>query len=125
MSKQSITDITYTATNEQLLKQSYYFRLWMSARNISIPRRTWLDEIANTLRDYKGVICHYNGDIYDVPCVDTVFGDDPDMRWLGYFMQSDFSGQHPKMKSRKIERLRLIDLYFKIQHPDIARHFAR
>ncbi len=126
MSQQTVRDIIYVATAEELLSRSYYCRLWMAARNISIsiPRRSWLDAIADAIRDYKGLICHTNGKPYQVPCIDTVFGD-TSMRWLSYFLLPDDTGRLPKMKTRKVERLRLIDLFFKIRHPDIARHFGR
>ena len=117
-------DVVFVASYQQLGQKSYYQRLWLAARNIAIPRRTWLEEIANTLRDYTGLICHYNGSRFELPLIDDVFGDS-DMRWFSYFLTPDHSGLSPKMRVRKLERLRLIDLYFKIKYPHIAEHFAR
>jgi hypothetical protein len=54
-----------------------------------------------------------------------VFADDTDMRWLGYYLKPDVTGAHPLRRSRKVERLQLLDLYFRIKHPHIARHFAK
>ncbi|MEE8058043.1 MAG: hypothetical protein V3T17_09420 [Pseudomonadales bacterium] len=100
--------IIYVATTKELLNMSYYRRLWLAARNISIPRRAWLDELANTLRDFNGNVIHRSGIPYDLPLVDEIFGDDYDMRWLGYYLQPDKIGKSPKSISRKLERLRLI-----------------
>lgn len=116
--------VIYLATNEELLKESYYRRLWMATRSISIPRRNWLDEIADTLRDFDGVIIYRSGKPFAIPLVDEIFGDDPDMRWLGYYLKPKKGGALPQSKSRKLERLQLLDLYFRIQHPEIARHFG-
>ncbi|OHU89203.1 MULTISPECIES: hypothetical protein [Pseudoalteromonas] len=124
MHTKSKRDVVFVATDQQLNKKSYYRRLWVATRNIDLPRRLWLDEIADTLRDYHGLICHYNGRRFNVPVIDEVF-QDSDMRWLSYFLSPDSSGLSPKMHVRKLERLRLIDLYFRIKHPHIADHFGR
>jgi len=113
------------ASTEIFASGHYYRRLWIATRNISIPRREWLNEIADALRDYDGMILDEYERRFCIPLVDEVFGDDPDMRWISYYMRPDNSGDHPVSKSRKFKRLQLIDLYFKIRHPDIARHFKR
>lgn len=110
---------------EVLLSEHYYRRLWLAVKNVGIPRRAWLDELADTLRDIEGVIYTHDNDLYDIPLVDDVFGDDMDMRWLGYYLSADITGCQPRSKSRKIERLQLLDLYFQVKHPDIAKHFGR
>lgn len=125
MSIQTKKDVIFIATAKELSIRSYYRRLWLAVKNIDMPRRSWLDMIADAIRDYDGLICHPNGMRYHIPDVDEAFGDDIHMRWLGFFMTSDATGQHPKMWTRKIVRLQLLDLYFKIKHPDIAAHFGR
>lgn len=115
----------YLASSEELNSESYYRRLWMATRNISIPRRDWLDEIADTFRDFEGRILYRSGKAFYTPLVDDIFGNDPDMRWLGYYLKSAHNKNLPQSKSRKIERLQMLDLYFKIKHPDIARHFDK
>ena len=114
--------LTHPAT---LLSEHYYRRLWLATRNVDIPRRDWLDELADTFRDFDGVIFTPNGQCYELPLVDEVFGDDTDMRWMGYFLKPDISGFYPHSRTRKIERLQLLDLYFRIKHPHIAKHFNR
>lgn len=120
-----IKKVIFVATREELERKSYYRRLWIATRNVNIPRRSWLDAIADTLRDFDGLIIHRSGKAYDIPDIDNVFGDDPDLRWLGYYLQPDGSGEYPKIRTRKYQRLELLDLYFRINHPDIARHFGR
>lgn len=126
MTKSSTTKITLVSENE-LFQEAYYRRLWIatSARSSSIPRRIWLDELADTFRDFDGQFFTVYGDEYELPDLDDVFGNDTDMRWFSEYLKVDDSGDHPKIKSRKYERLQLIDLYFKIRFPDIAQHFGR
>lgn len=117
-------NIIFVATHQELTRPSYYRRLWLAVCNLKRPRRSWLDELANTFRDFDGVLMYRTGGYFDVPCVDEVFGNDPDLRWLGYFMEADITGDNPKMKTRKLLRLQLLDLYFRIHYPKIARHFG-
>ena len=109
----------------QLLSEHYYRRLWLATRNIEIGRREWLDELADTFRDFDGEITDVFGQPYELPLVDDVFGDDTDMRWMGYYLTPDIGGDCPKTKSSKVERLQLLDLYFRIKHPKVAAHFGK
>lgn len=102
------------ATDEQLSNLDYYCSLWRAVHDAGIPRRAWLDAIADAFRDFEGEIYHRSGELYDIPLVDDVFGDDPEMRWLGYYLRADDTGSAPKCMSRKLERLRVLDLYFRI-----------
>ncbi len=108
-----------------IASEHYYRRLWLATKNLQIPRRDWLDELADTFRDYDGQIRTPSGDPYKLPFIDEVFGDDFEMRWMGYYLRPDVSGRYPRSKSRKIERLQLLDLYFRIKHPQIAQHFSK
>ena len=118
--------VVVVATDAELLSEHYYRRLWIAARNIKISRREWLDELANCLRDTHDLDIRYPyGEPYTIPFVDDAMGDDPDNRWMSDFLRSDPSGAKPSTRSRKLERVRLIDLYFRITHPRIARHFGR
>lgn len=114
------------ATRAELRDMHYYRRLWVAFNNLNVSRRDFLDELAATFRDYymdDNLVIHASGIPYDLPDIDMVFGDDPEMRWLSLFRKSDQTGEHPNSMSRKYERLRLIDLYFRIKYPQIARHF--
>lgn len=116
-------NVITVATKDELMTESYYRRLWIAARNLSIPRRGWLDKIAACFCDFQGDIVLSDGKPYDIPFVDDVFGDDQDMRWLSYYLSADKTGKLPRMISRKIERVQVIDLYFRIKHPQIAEYF--
>ncbi len=113
------------ATNAELLNEHYYRRLWLAVRNLSLPRRHWLDEIAECFLHFNGSTIYQSGEPYPIPLVDDVFGGDQDMRWLSYYLKIDPTGNRPRAISRKLERVQLIDLYFRIKHPNIARHFGR
>lgn len=119
--------VIIVATKEELLNEHYYRRLWLASRNMSIPRRGWLDEIADCFCRFRGRIVHRSGEPYQIPFVDDVFGteNNTDMRWMSYYLRADESETIPFTVSRKIERLRLIDLYFRIEHEKIAKHFGR
>ena len=117
--------VIVVATQSELMNEHYYRRLWLAARNLSIPRRGWLDEIASCFCDFRGKIIYRSGEPYPIPLADDVFGDDPDMRWLSYYLNADESGTTPRTISRKIERIQLIDLYFRINHPKLASHFGK
>lgn len=117
--------VVYVATDADILNEHYYRRLWIAAKNIEISRREWLDEIADCLRDSCDITILYpSGKTYEIPYVDDVFNDD-DMRWMGLFLRANPCANLPRTRSRKLERVKLIDLYFRIKHPNIARHFGR
>ncbi|MEM7220018.1 MAG: hypothetical protein AAF515_16750 [Pseudomonadota bacterium] len=111
------------ASNEELTNPQYYQRLWQAVRDQNIHRRCWLDAIADALRDYEGAVYWTCRLEYDIPEIDETFGDDPEVRWLGYYLQADETGAAPKRISTKLERLRLLDLYFRIRHPNLAAGF--
>lgn len=115
--------VIYVATDEELKDPVYYRRLWLATRNVPIPRREWLDAIADAVRDFEGDLLTRENRRYNMPCVDKTFGDDPDMRWMGHFMESTMNSDMPMHKSRIVERLRLIDLYFRIKCPDLTSRF--
>lgn len=115
----------FVATDTELSDIHYYLRVWLAARNIPIARRHWLDEIADTFRDYSGTIFSPEGEAYEVPLVDDIFGDDPDMRWLSDYLRADATGNSPFRFTLRLDRVRVIDLYLKIRHANIARHFNR
>ena len=117
--------VVYVATDAEILNEHYYRRLWIAAKNVEVSRRDWLDEIADCLRDTCDIeILYSSGKSYPIPYVDDVF-DDGEMRWMGEFLRGRCCGNRPRTTSRKIERVKLIDLYFRIKHPTIAQHFGR
>lgn len=117
--------VVVLATDAELRNEHYYKRLWIAVKNLNLPRRIWIEELATCFRDFQGKLIKASGDEYQIPDLDEVFGDDPDMRWLGYYLEADTDQDLPKSTSRKLERLRLLDLYFRIQFPMIALHFGK
>ena len=115
--------VVVVASKAELTNPHYNKRLWLAARNMLISRRNWPDEIAAALYHFEGDIMFYSDKRrmrWPIPDVDDVLGDP---RWFSYYFE-DVEGE-PRRKVRLIERLRLIDLYFRIKHSHIARHFGR
>ncbi len=102
------------ASQKQLEDRAYYVQLWRAVRRLSISRRAWRERLADMLRDYEGELLYAPGVPYQIPFVDDIFGNDHDMRWMGYYLKADASGNHPLIISRHLERLRLLDLYVRI-----------
>lgn len=114
------------ASTAELKNKVYYRRLWLAVRNLKdITRRGWLDELANTFRDYEHKLLWPEGDKYHLPEIDDVFNNDLCMRWFGYFVAADHTGDNPLTRCNRLERLRLLDLYFKMKYPNIAEHFSK
>lgn len=105
------------ASNQQLQDPKYYIQLWKTVREFGYSRRLWREHIADMLRDYKGSILYAQGIPYKIPLVDRVFGEDVDMRWMSDFLKADSCGVKPLVTSRKYERLRLLDLYVRLNQP--------
>lgn len=116
--------VVYVATDAELRNEHYYRRLWMAVRSRDIPRRDWLDELANTFRDADVELRYCSGFPYRLPEIDDVF-DDPDMRWLSAYLCSAQDHVGPHAHSSKFERLRLLDLYFRLRFPAVASHFGK
>lgn len=118
--------IIIVATNQELYNEHYYRRLWVVARNLKIGgRRKILDVISLALFKYQGKILNSNGTVFEIPDIDEVFGDDPDVRWLSYYFKADKTGDKPNTISRKFQRVQLIDLYIRITRPEMAKNIAR
>lgn len=110
----------HVASKMELTHPVYSQRLWLTARNMEISSRIWPEFICDAVYHFDGVFIMPDGRIWPVPDVDSVMGDP---RWIrSWFEEQDGK---PRRQTYMLERLRLIDLYFRIQHPDIARHFGR
>ena len=117
--------VVTVATDDELLNEHYYRRQWLAARNLKASRRKWLDILSDTFVLDDVTFIYPSGLPYMVPDIDTVFGEDPDMRWFSYYLLDDGTEQYPRIRSRILSRLRLIDLYFRVRHPRIAAHFGK
>ena len=116
--------VVCVCTDAALKDKNYYDRLWRAARSLNIPRRRWLDELADCFCAFRGQVRDSSGAPYEIPMIDEAFGDDMDCRWLSYYLKADKTGRKTGSKSSMYERLRLIDLYFRIRHPDFAKKFG-
>jgi len=117
--------VVRVATTAELRNPHYYRRLWVAARNTEVSRRKWIDVLADCFRDTECHIVYPSGAPFPIGDLDALFGDDPDGRWFSYYLKSDPSGSIPSTTSRKLERVQIIDLYFRLMYPHIAVHFGR
>lgn len=116
------------ATDYQLQRLSHHYRLALAAKAEGISRRKWADAIADAIYGFEGTIYYADGRKFDPTDteIDDTF-DDPEFRWISDFL--GFADVHPADRRqgpqrRTIARLRLIDLYFRIKHPERARLIA-
>lgn len=108
------------ASKQEITDPHYNFRLWLAARNMKVSRREWPNLIADAIYGYEGKIYCPDGRLWPIPDVDEVLGDP---RWFSYYFE-EINGA-PRREVRLIEKLRLIDLFYRISKPDIQRHFGR
>lgn len=113
------------ASDTTLRRKSHQQRLAIALDAIGVSRRELLNVLADVIYGYEGQILWPNGGIFEIPdtLIDDVFGD-PDGRWVSDFL---LKAQNPPMQraqQRTVERLRLIDLYFRIKYPERARLIA-
>lgn len=119
------------ASDRELRRRSYFARLAMATKalqaELDISRREMPDWIADTIYEHRGEIVSPDGRPFDVSDtdIDDAFNNDGSFRWLSGFVR--FAEESPRQapQSRVLDRLRLIDLAFRIARPDVARHFGR
>ena len=109
--------IITVATDAELQDLVARRRRKLAVRNTVISQRQFPTEIQDMfLKAYLlGITFQYAPAPFDIPFVDEVWADDD--RFIGKFLSSD-TCEFP-------EKERLIDLYFRVKMPDIARHFLR
>lgn len=112
------------ASDTELRRRSQFQRLAIATAALEIPRRELINVIADAIYTFEGTILHPNGAPFEVPDIDDAFGNDGSFRWVSDFIR--FAEEPPRQvpQARIIERLRLIDLYFRIKHPERARLIA-
>ena len=112
--------IVYIATSEELTDPVYSARLWLAARNMPYSRRQWPVILCRDIYDFPGTILCPDGRKWPTPDIDDVMGDP---RWFSYYFE-ETNGQ-PRRQVRLIERLKTLDLWFRIAKPQIQVHFSR
>ena len=115
------------ASDRELRNTHYCHRLAIATANLGLPRREIPNWTADVIFEYEGRILWPNLKPFTITntAIDDAFNDDGSFRWFSSFIQ--FKDRFPKMRPqyRILRRLRLIDLAFRIDKPDIARHFGR
>lgn len=110
--------IVIVATNIELDNQVYRRRLTIAVQNTATGQRDWPTVIQDMLlyADMKGITIRYSfGKPFRIPLVDDVWNDNE--RYIREFLASTRC-EYP-------DKDRLIDLYFRVMMPDVARHFSR
>ena len=113
------------ASDFQLGRISHVARLAIAAVAEGISRRKWADVIADEVYGFEGTIYYADGRKFEPTDteVDDTFAD-PDFRWISDFLSFADVPPRQRPQRRMFARLRLIDLYFRIKHPERARLIA-
>jgi len=115
------------ACNDMLSRRSHVQRLAVASRALGLSRREFPNWMADVIFGFEGEIDWPNGDVFDVEDedIDAAFNDDGSFRWLSDFLA--FADLEPRQRPqwRILERLRLIDLAFRIAYPDRAKWIAK
>lgn len=113
------------ASDSDLRNPLYLTGLVAAMRALGLARRAWRDAIADALRDYEGELAGPDGAPIEAPLVDDHFPTDDDQRWLSDFVKDRADGSPVRLTRRTRERVRLIDLYFRLRAPAVAATFGR
>ena len=115
------------ATDGQLMKISCGVRLAMCVVARGISRRRFGDDLALVIYSFEGVILWPNGSRFEITdtLIDDVFGDDQDFRWLSDFLKWPVHPPCQRPQKKILPRLRVIDLYFRINNPERAELIAK
>ncbi len=117
--------IVVVASDTALRRLSHFRRLAIATAAMEVSRRELPNVIADKVYEFEGRIVWPDGTPYELPDIDDAFGRDGSFRWISDFVcfAEEPPRQHPQ--HRIIERLRLIDLYFRIVFPERARWIAK
>jgi len=115
------------ASYAQLGRKSHVQRLAMATRALELPRRAIPDWIADQVYGFEGEILWPDGAPFVVTdtAIDEAFNDDGSFRWLSDFLRFADTEPRQRPQARVLDRLRLIDLAFRIAKPDQARLIGR
>ena len=106
MSSSKKKRVVVVETEETYSKPSYQKRICLAERNMLTLKLNWQNEVADAIYNFDGHIIVDNDKRWSIPDVKKLLGE-------------------PRCEARFIDRLRLVDLYFKIKYPLIARHFDK
>lgn len=109
------------ASDTQLRSTSHQQRLAIAVGALGVSRRELLDRLADVIYGFEAQILWPNGTIFEV--TDTLIDDaftDADGRWISDFLGFAENAPRQRAQCRVLPRLRLLDLYFRIKHPERA-----
>jgi hypothetical protein len=106
---------------------SHFQRLAMATRDLGLSRREIPNWIADVVHGFDGRIEWPNGAPFVVTdeAIDAAFNDNGSFRWISDFIAFALVPPRQRPQARVIERLRLIDLAFRIAHPERAAWIAK
>ena len=113
------------AADYQLQRTSHFQRLAIATVALGVSRREIPNILADAIYGFEGTIYFADGRKFEP--TDTEIDDtfaDPDFRWIWDFLSFAETEPRQRPQRRVIARLRLIDLYFRIKHPERARLIA-
>ncbi|MBU1210191.1 MAG: hypothetical protein KJ587_02840, partial [Alphaproteobacteria bacterium] len=116
--------VIIVATARELRRKSHFQRLAIATAALEFSRRKLIDEVSDELYGFKGEFIWPDGEPFDLPDIDDAFGGDGSFRWISDFIRFAEVAPYQHPQRRIIERLRMIDLYFRIAHPERARLIA-
>jgi len=115
------------ASDGQLSRKSHVQRLAIATRALELSRRAIPDWIADQLFAFEGMIVWPDGWPFELSdtAIDEAFNDDGSFRWLSDFLRFAETEPQQRPQARVLDRLRLIDLAFRIAKPGQARLIGR
>jgi hypothetical protein len=122
--KDRFTAPVRTASDGELRNPDYLRGLIQAVLTKEVPRRAWRDLLADMIRDHSERLRNADGSRLDPPEIDAHFPEDADDRWISGFFCITRTVAVVRIQERVIERVRLIDLYFRVYHPGIAATFG-
>ncbi len=115
------------ACNDMLSRRSHVQRLAIASRALGLSRREFPNTMADVIFGFEGEVSWPNGDVFVVEDedIDAAFNDDGSFRWLSDFLAFADLAPRQRPQARILERLRLIDLMFRIAYPERAKWIAK
>jgi len=115
------------ACNNMLSRPSHVQRLAVAARALDLSRREFPNWMADVIFNFKGEVDWPSGDVFVVEDedIDAAFNDDGSFRWLSDFLAFADLSPRQRPQARILDRLRLIDLAFRIAYPERAKWIAK
>ena len=114
----------YVASDRQLRRKSHFQRLAIATAALDVPRRELVNVIGDKLYSSEGQMLWPDDTPFALPDIDDVFGGDGSFRWVSDFIHFALTPPRQLPQKRILDRLRVIDLYFRQEHEERARWIA-